>query len=734
MSTNRDLKTSSRNKKKSFIYKQLMWVFMIGVICSVITAGIITNKTLRSIEKNLPNTLLLELNDLSNVLENLAETVHAADRALISPDGEKINFFRHKLDIVYDDIIAFRESYVFDNLVQASAFHAVVAPAIADLKIWLTDGVSGFDPDSQITVKIAYNRISDAYQKARSLNKEAKARAQKILEKQRLRLDRFLFSSNLLFGLTIIISLSLVYLLLQQYALQRRESLAQTAIQDQQDLLNSLFDNVLLGITVWNQKGELLLSNRAFKEITGYSSKDVQSLDDWFDRAYPDSEDKKRALKDWNKDSDQKNTMREFNITCNNNETKAIEFRDTFLPDGRALFTMADITDRKIAEKDKISAQRIASEHKKLALVGQIAGKMAHDFNNILGIVMGNTELALIDCTDAGTKEILTLIFKQTVRGKNLTKNLVAFAKDQEPKQEYFKIHKKIDLVLNLLKKELEGIAVTREDDIDIPELLADPGMIEHALVNIIQNSIHAMSLSEYPKIILRSYLDYETIVIGIEDNGCGIPEESLERIYEPAFTLKGSKDVAGLYKAGIRGTGYGMANVKKYIEQHKGLISVNSEIGIGTLFTICLPVYKKELTIEEKTTIKKEITQKNKSILIVEDEAAISDVQYRILTQDPCNHNVDIASTGQIAMDLFNKNNYDFISLDYILPGGSNGMDVYNHIREINKTIPILFISGNIEFLESIKDLKYKDPYIDHLSKPCKNIDYLNGINKLLA
>jgi len=176
------------------------------------------------------------------------------------------------------------------------------------------------------------------------------------------------------------------------------------------------------------------------------------------------------------------------------------------------------------------------------------------------------------------------------------------------------------------------------------------------------------------------------------------------------------------------------MANVKKYIEQHKGLISVNSEIGIGTLFTICLPVYKKELTIEEKTTIKKEITQKNKSILIVEDEAAISDVQYRILTQDPCNHNVDIASTGQIAMDLFNKNNYDFISLDYILPGGSNGMDVYNHIREINKTIPILFISGNIEFLESIKDLKYKDPYIDHLSKPCKNIDYLNGINKLLA
>jgi two-component system, cell cycle sensor histidine kinase and response regulator CckA len=83
--------------------------------------------------------------------------------------------------------------------------------------------------------------------------------------------------------------------------------------------------------------------------------------------------------------------------------------------------------------------------------------------------------------------------------------------------------------------------------------------------------------------------------------------------------------------------------------------------------------------------------------------------------------------------MDLFKRNEYDLISLDYILPGKINGMDVYDHIRETNKTIPILFISGNIEFLESIKDLKQKDDNIDHLSKPCQNKDYVNGINKLL-
>lgn len=87
----------------------------------------------------------------------------------------------------------------------------------------------------------------------------------------------------------------------------------------------------------------------------------------------------------------------------------------------------------------------------------------------------------------------------------------------------------------------------------------------------------------------------------------------------------------------------------------------------------------------------------------------------------------------GQVAMDLFARNEYDFVNLDYVLPGGINGMDVYHHIRKTNQIVPVLFISGNIEFLESIKELKQKDAYIDYLSKPCRNKDYVNGINELL-
>jgi len=392
-----------------------------------------------------------------------------------------------------------------------------------------------------------------------------------------------------------------------------------------------------------------------------------------------------------------------------------------------------EIQERKLAEQEKIKAQKTTGEQEKMVLVGQVAGKMAHDFNNILGIIMGNAEISSLNCKDQEIKKTLDLIFEQTIRGKNLTKNLVAFAKSYDLKQEFFRLDKKIDMVLSLLAKDLKGIELIREDKPDIPDLLADPGMIEHAMVNLLQNSIHAVGLTGHPEIILRSFCSDNKICFEIEDNGCGIFQEHLDNIFEPSFTLKGSRDITGSYRTGIKGTGYGMSNVKKYIDQHHGEIFVESVFGSGTKVTLRLPVVKKGLTSEEKTELCKEVFHTGKHILLVEDESAISEVQCRVLTQEPCLHKVDIANTGQAAMDLFDKNVYDFISLDFILTGKINGMDVYTHVRKTDKTVPILFVSGNLEFLESIKTLKQRDTNIDHLPKPCQNKEYVSGVNSLL-
>ncbi len=392
-----------------------------------------------------------------------------------------------------------------------------------------------------------------------------------------------------------------------------------------------------------------------------------------------------------------------------------------------------DITERKKAEREKVKAQQYAAEQEKLALVGQVAGKMAHDFNNILSVIMGNAELLLHMCAEGETKRRLGLIFDQTRRGKNLTKNLVVFAKDQEPKQEFFNLVEKVNLVLNLLKKDLRQIRIVREDGRDLPKVLADPGMIEHVLVNLVQNAVHALSLVENPQITLRTFLKDEHIGFEIADNGCGIPAEYLSSIYDPSFTLKGSRDTRGAYKAGIKGTGYGMANVKKYIEQHRGVISVASEIGSGTAFTVTLPYIRETLTKAEKEAVRQMEFQTGRTILIVEDEKFLSDVQSGVLSRSPCHHEVDVADSGEVAMDLFDRNTYDLVSLDYVLPGKFSGIDVYHHIRGKDSKVPVLFISGNIEFLESIKELKREDPLIDHISKPCENKAYVSRINMLL-
>lgn len=393
-----------------------------------------------------------------------------------------------------------------------------------------------------------------------------------------------------------------------------------------------------------------------------------------------------------------------------------------------------DITQQRRAEKEKINAQKVAAEHEKLALVGQIAGKMAHDFNNILGVIMGNAELAHLDTADPEAKRIFKLILNQTVRGKNLTRQLMAFAKDQEPKQSFFNITEKIDLVMDLMRKDLDGIRVIREEEGEIPDILADSGMIESALVNLIQNAIHATGKSESPGITVKTSLADEIVTISIEDNGCGIPEEHLKKIFDPSFTLKGNRDITNSYPAGTKGTGYGMSNVKKYVEKHKGEVRIDSVFGVGTTVSISLPVTHKELTETEKRLLAGESPCTERRILIVEDERDISDIQYRLLATEPYNHSVDVAEDGESAIHFIDSEPYDLISLDYYLTGNINGMHVYNHIRKTNPDVQILFVSGNIEFLESINSLKEKDPNIDHLSKPFRNMEYVQQINNRLS
>jgi len=516
--------------------------------------------------------------------------------------------------------------------------------------------------------------------------------------------------------------------------MQTEKALRESEIKHK-TLVNNIPGMIYRAYSDWS--AEVISGSEA---ICGYTKKELMSKkDNWLSIIQHD--DKEKVFKNGSElTKAQKEIVQTYRIKTKGGHLRWVEDRKTSIFSEKGNFlgidgVVFDITERKQAEEEKRKALEFTAEQSKHALIGQIAGKMAHDFNNVLMGIMGNAELATMNCSDKKVKEKLKRILDLSERGKNITRNLMTFSIDQEPKQTYFKIEEKIDLVLQIFEKDLAGIKVSKIYKPRIPKLLGDPGMIQDVLTNIIQNSIHAMSKVKNPILNLKAYSQDDKVYFEIEDNGCGIPKEHQDSIYTPSFTLKGRHDKTGFYKSEIKGTGYGMSNVKKYIvEKHKGDIFLESEVGKGTRITIALGIIKNHLSSDEKKEVVIRKIYDKRRILLVEDESAIADVQYQILTQKPFSHIVSTAVNGQMAIDIFDRNKFDAVSLDYVLPGNINGLDVYNHLRENDKDIPVMFISGNIEFLESMKKLKEKDPNLEHLSKPVNNLDYVNKINELIG
>jgi PAS domain S-box-containing protein len=684
--------------------QNLLWFSMTVVIGGMITIGILTNITLRSIEKNLPNTLLSELNDLSFVLEGLAVVVAAADQARTQPSTKHLNLLKTKVDAVYKEIIDLRESYVFDNMVKASAFHAVVAPAIADLQIWLSDGVSGYGPETKQTLTIAWIRIQEAYQKSRGLIRESRTSAQNILENQKSRLDRFLLNVNLLFVLAIIITFSMVYLLVRQYLLQRRESIAQTELRNQRDLLDSLFENVMLGVTVWNQEGELLLSNRGFADVTGYSMEEIKTLEDWFPKAYPDPEYREKVLADWKISTGQESVIREFKVTCKNGEVKDIEFRGTFLPDGRALVTMSDITDRKESERMIQESQEIKARSRKMESLGLLAGGVAHDLNNILSGIVSYPELLLLDLPeDSNLRKPIQTIQESGQRAAAIVLDLLTVARGVATTKEPTNLN---DLIIDYLKspefeklKQFhEGVKIETNLDNSVFNINGSQVHIRKVVMNLVSNAAEAIekygtiTISTQNRYIdkpFRGFDDFhegEYAVLSVSDDGSGISNADIERIFEPFYTKK---------MMGRSGTGLGLAVVWNVVQDHKGFIDLKSGKN-NTTFDLYFPVTREAISDKNLHRPVEDYKGNGEVILIIDDVESQREIAIKML--EKLGYSAVSVSSGEDAIEYLKKHEVDLLILDMIMDPGINGRETYERILENNPNQKAIIASGFAE------------------------------------
>lgn len=353
-----------------------------------------------------------------------------------------------------------------------------------------------------------------------------------------------------------------------------------------------------------------------------------------------------------------------------------------------------DITQELLMEKRLQQVQKIEA-------IGTLAGGIAHDFNNILSAVIGYAELSMeVVAKDSQVYEDLNNIYKAGARAKDLINQILIFSRQHEEEKKPINIVPIIKEVLKLLRSTLPTtIEIAKNIDPHVGSILADTTQVHQILMNLCTNAGHAMRenggvLEVTLGQILVDNEFKEThpnlepgmfVKLSISDTGCGMPQEIVDRIFEPYFTTK--------EKTG--GTGLGLAVVHGIVESYGGAITVYSKPGTGTAFNVYLPVCSVEAYEEENNEGK--IPTGNERILIIDDEQNIEEINRRMLTN--LGYDVTVATSSIEALDLFTEepDRFDLVISDMTMPQMS-GDQLAKAMLEIRANIPIIICTGYSE------------------------------------
>jgi PAS domain S-box-containing protein len=352
-----------------------------------------------------------------------------------------------------------------------------------------------------------------------------------------------------------------------------------------------------------------------------------------------------------------------------------------------------DITLRKSTDAQLRQAQ-------KMEAVGQLAGGVAHDFNNILTIICGNLDLLLMTETNLQpeSRQYLSSIATATDRATGLTRQLLAFSRREAMQMQVLDLNDLVASFIKLLRRILgEDIRVLSEFAAALPPIIGDPGMIEQILMNLAINARDAMPSggkliigTELKEIDLaRAQMDPRNhqgrfACLTVRDTGTGIAPGNISRIFEPFFTTKGVG----------KGTGLGLATVFGIVEHHRGWVDVSSEVGVGTTFSVFLPVTSEELVVPGAAA-RKTVRGGGEKILVVEDDKAVRDVMTETLQR--LGYDVVEADSGVAVMRIWAKEEreFDLLLTDMVMPGGVTGLNLVELLRLQKPGLKVVLTSG---------------------------------------
>jgi PAS domain S-box-containing protein len=335
----------------------------------------------------------------------------------------------------------------------------------------------------------------------------------------------------------------------------------------------------------------------------------------------------------------------------------------------------------------------------KMEAVGRLAGGIAHDFNNVLGVITGYSEMLLDKlAADPQLIALITQILKATERGASLTRQLLAFSRQQVLEPRVIDIQEHMKGIENLLRRVLgEDVRLSVDTGGEAVRLRADPAQVEQVIMNLVVNARDAMpSGGTLGLEVSQAHLDAEYckrnpeahpgsyVCIAVTDSGCGMSPEILSRVFEPFFTTKESG----------KGTGLGLATVYGIVKQSGGHITVYSEVGHGTTFKVYLPLTEEAVSAPQVAALSGIVPNGTETILLVEDEDSLREVTRLYLANR--GYSVLVASNADTAVAAMKEEPraIDLLLTDVVLPGIS-GVELAQRLTADNAGMRVLFVSG---------------------------------------
>ena len=359
-----------------------------------------------------------------------------------------------------------------------------------------------------------------------------------------------------------------------------------------------------------------------------------------------------------------------------------------------------DITQRKLAEAEKVRLEEELTQAQKLESLGQLAGGVAHDFNNMLGAIMGNANMMVrkLGDNEGALKRYAQTIIEASRRASDLTAKLLAFARKGKYSMTTIDIHAVVQDVIKLLKHTLDKrIQLVQHLEADPPGVRGDRGQLQNVILNLALNARDAMpdggtlTLSTRLQRIesegrgksLHLEVPGSFLELSVTDTGTGMDQQTMAHIFEPFFTTKEKG----------HGTGLGLASVYGTVKSHEGAIEVKSEPGAGTTFTVLLPSVA-ELPPEAPRIEARQPQRGTGSVLVVDDEKFIRDIASEMLGE--LGYNVVTCNDGVEAVEYYRTHPHcvDLAIIDMIMPR-MRGAECVEELRKINPKLKVIIATG---------------------------------------